>query len=57
MFIYMAAIYGAVVLIMGVVGNEPELVLLGLAMMFLGNLHRLGRFLVKMQKRAIDVKT
>jgi len=26
-------------------------------MMFLGNLHRLGRFLVKMQKRAIDVKT
>ncbi|AKT33683.1 hypothetical protein PYWP30_00010 [Pyrobaculum sp. WP30] len=53
----MAAIYGAVVLIMGVVGNEPELVLLGLAMMLLGNLHKLGRFLVKMQKRTIDVKT
>jgi hypothetical protein len=53
----MATIYGAVVLIMGVIGNEPELVLLGLAMMFLGNLHRLGRFLIKMQKRAIDVKT
>jgi len=53
----MAVIYGAVVLIMGVVGNEPELVLLGLTMMFLGNLHRLGKFLIKMQKRAIDVKT
>ncbi len=56
-FIYMAAAYGVAVLIMGVVGNEPELVLLGLAMMFLGNLHRLGKFLIKMRKRVIDVKT
>jgi len=47
MFIHMATAYGAVVLVMGVVGNEPELVFLGLVMMFLGNLHRLSRIIIK----------
>ncbi|ABL88231.1 conserved hypothetical protein [Pyrobaculum islandicum DSM 4184] len=50
MFIYMMAIYGAIVLAMGVVGNEAELVVFGLVMLFLGNLHRLGKVLLRAQK-------
>ncbi|WP_245218327.1 hypothetical protein [Pyrobaculum islandicum] len=46
----MMAIYGAIVLAMGVVGNEAELVVFGLVMLFLGNLHRLGKVLLRAQK-------
>jgi len=53
-FIYMAVIYGAIVLMMGVLGNEPELVIAGLAMIFLGNLHRVGKLLLRIQKHALD---
>jgi hypothetical protein len=45
----MAVIYGAIVLIMGVLGNEPELVTAGLAMIFLGNLHRVGKLLLRIR--------
>ncbi len=45
----MAVIYGAIVLMMGVLGNEPELVIAGLAMIFLGNLHRVGKLLLRIR--------
>jgi hypothetical protein len=54
MFILMLAIYGGFVLAMGVVGNEPELVALGLVMIFLGNLHRLGRAIIKTNKHSLE---
>jgi hypothetical protein len=50
----MAVIYGAIVLTMGVLGNELELVIAGLAMIFLGNLHRVGKLLLRTQKYALD---
>jgi hypothetical protein len=45
----MAIVYGAIVLMIGVLGNEPELVIAGLAMIFLGNLHRVGKLLLRIR--------
>jgi hypothetical protein len=53
MFILMLVIYGGFVLAMGLLGSEPELVALGLVMIFLGNLHRLGRAIIKSRKRSL----
>ncbi|ACB38969.1 hypothetical protein [Pyrobaculum neutrophilum] len=53
MFIHMVAVYGAVVLAMGAIGGEPELVALGLTMLLLGNMHRLGKALSRQRKRII----
>ena len=50
MFIHMATVYGGFLLVMGVMGNEYELAVLGLAMMFLGNLHRLGKMAMRRNK-------
>ncbi|WP_262373942.1 hypothetical protein [Pyrobaculum arsenaticum] len=49
----MATVYGGFLLVMGVMGNEYELVVLGLAMMFLGNLHRLGKIVMRRNKYRI----
>ncbi|AAL63001.1 hypothetical protein [Pyrobaculum aerophilum] len=56
MFVYMVVVYGAFVLVMGIIGSEPELVALGLAMMFIGNLHRLGKITIKTRRRVVEIK-
>lgn len=53
MFIYMVAVYGALVTLMGALGNEAELVAVGLLMMFVGNLHRIGKFASRFHRRDI----
>lgn len=42
MFIYMVAFYGTVIMLMGLLGGEPELVIVGFLMVLVGDLHVLG---------------
>ncbi|MFN3804088.1 MAG: hypothetical protein ACK4SY_03435 [Pyrobaculum sp.] len=46
----MLTIYGAVVTLMGVVGNEVELAVVGLVMLLIGNLHIFGKILLYLQR-------
>ena len=51
MFIHLLAVYGVLLLAMGVLGNEVELVALGLAMLFVGNLHRVAKAISRPRRR------
>ncbi|MFN7105691.1 MAG: hypothetical protein ACK4M3_03805 [Pyrobaculum sp.] len=46
----MLSLYGVVVTLMGIVGNEAELTVVGLVMLFIGNLHILGKILLYIQR-------
>jgi len=53
MFIYMVAIYGVLLALLGALGNEAELVAVGLFMIFIGNLHQLSKALLKIYRKNI----
>ncbi|MEZ0319911.1 MAG: hypothetical protein ABWK05_07985 [Pyrobaculum sp.] len=50
MFIHLLALYGILLLAMGVLGNEAELVVLGLVMLFVGNMHRVAKAISKSRR-------
>jgi len=54
MFVHLLSAYGVILMAMGAFGNEGELVVLGLLMVVLGNLHRIGAFATKRKNRRAE---
>jgi len=54
MFVHLLSAYGVILMAMGAFGNESELVVLGLLMVVLGNLHRIGGFAAKRKNRRTE---